>query len=84
MTAATASAGSEGGVGALSSSLKRDGYVIFDPEVAEAMIDAAIAEIEPLFRPEGRASRTVRRAKRALRGRHTAISHRDEHRVQDA
>jgi ectoine hydroxylase-related dioxygenase (phytanoyl-CoA dioxygenase family) len=84
MTPVTASAGSEGGVGALSSSLKRDGYVIFDPEVPDATIDAAIAEIDPLFRPEGRASRALRRAKRALRGRHTAISHRDEHRVQDA
>jgi hypothetical protein len=84
MTAVTASTGSEGGVGALSSSLKRDGYVIFDPEVAEATIDAAIAEIGPLFHPEGRTSRAVRRAKRVLRGGHTAISHRDEHRVQDA
>ena len=84
MIAVTADAGSTGGVGALSSTLKRDGFVIFDPGIPEPTIDAAIAEIEPLFRPEGGASRVLRRAKRALRGRHTALSYRDELRVQDA
>jgi ectoine hydroxylase-related dioxygenase (phytanoyl-CoA dioxygenase family) len=84
MPAVTDSGGSQGGLDTLGSALKRDGYVIFDPEVPEAAIDAAIADIEPLFRPEGRASRLLRRAKRALRGRHTALSHRDEFRVQDA
>ena len=34
--------------------------------------------------PRPRRERALRRAKRALRGRHTAISHRDERRVQDA
>lgn len=69
---------------ALRSSLEHDGYVVFDPGIEESTIDGAIAEIEPLFRPEGAGSRALRRAKRALRGRHTAISHRDERRVQDA
>jgi ectoine hydroxylase-related dioxygenase (phytanoyl-CoA dioxygenase family) len=66
------------------SSLDRDGYVIFDPGIAEATIDGAIADVEPLFRDESRFDSTMRRAKRALRGRDRTISHRDANRVGDA
>ncbi len=69
---------------ALRTSLERDGYVVFDPGIGEATLEGAVSEIESLFRPETGAQRALRRAKRALRGRHTAISHRDERRVQDA
>ncbi len=68
----------------LAVALERDGYVIFDPGIGTDVIDGAIAEIEHHFRPEGAVEGGLRRAKRALRGRHTAISHRDERRVQDA
>lgn len=68
----------------LREALDRDGYVVFDPGIDEATIDAAVAGIEPLFSPESAPARTMRRARRALLGRHTAISHRDERRVQDA
>ncbi len=69
---------------ALGEALDRDGYAVFDPGISEATIDAAIARIEPLFSAETRAGRTLRRARRAVLGRHTAISLRDDRRVQDA
>jgi ectoine hydroxylase-related dioxygenase (phytanoyl-CoA dioxygenase family) len=68
----------------LRDSLERDGYAVLDLGLDDAVLERAVAEIEPLFRPEGSVARTVRRARRALLGRHTAISHRDERRVQDA
>jgi ectoine hydroxylase-related dioxygenase (phytanoyl-CoA dioxygenase family) len=69
---------------ALRTLLDEAGYVIFDPGVPEATIDAAIAETEPHFRVEGSLERTVRRMRRALRGRSRTMSHRDPARVQDA
>lgn len=73
-----------GSVGTRRESLERDGYLVVDPGIDQETIDGAIADVEPLFRPESGASRMVRRAKRAVLGRHRAISHRDERRVQDA
>ena len=68
----------------LASSLARDGYVVFDPRIDASVIDGAIGAIEDQFQPEGSMARALRRAKRAVRGRHTAVSLRDERRVQDA
>lgn len=65
-------------------SFERDGYLVFDPGLDEATIDAAIARIEPEFRPEGRLGGLLRRGKRALLGRDKALSQRHEVRIQDA
>jgi len=66
------------------SSFERDGYLVFDPDLDESTIDAAIARIEPEFRPEGRLGGFLRRAKRAALGRDKALSQRHEVRIQDA
>src|SRR5688572_24069511 len=68
----------------LTASLDRDGYVIFDPELPESVVDGAVSEIESEFREEGSLERTMRRARRALGGRGHTLSKRDEVRVQDA
>ena len=77
-------AASATGVEVLGGSFERDGYMVFDPQIAEATIDAAIGDIAAEFHAEGNLGQLARRARRAVRGRHTAISHRDEVRVQDA
>jgi ectoine hydroxylase-related dioxygenase (phytanoyl-CoA dioxygenase family) len=69
---------------ALRDSLERDGYAILDLGLDDTVLDRAVSEVEPLFRPEGGMARAIRRGRRAVLGRHTAISHRDERRVQDA
>lgn len=63
--------------------LRRDGYAIFDPQIDEATLDGAIADLADQFRPEGGLARNLRRARRAVLGRHTTLSHRDGRRVQD-
>jgi len=68
----------------LRKALDADGYVIFDPQLPESVIDGAVSEIESEFRAEGSLERSVRRARRALGGRGNTLSHRDEVRVQDA
>lgn len=73
-----------GGAEDLQVSLERDGYLIFDSGIAESTLDAVVADIEGEFRPESSLPRTLRRARRAILGRHTAVSHRDEVRLQDA
>ena len=80
----TAGVGSTEKLEAARRSLERDGYIVFDPGIPEGTLDATIERIGPEFRPEGAAGRFLRRAKRAVRGRHTAISHRDKVRLQDA
>jgi ectoine hydroxylase-related dioxygenase (phytanoyl-CoA dioxygenase family) len=69
----------------LKTSLDRDGYVIFDPELPPGVVDGAVSEIESDFRPESSLERTIRRGRRALPGgRARTLSKRDEVRVQDA
>jgi ectoine hydroxylase-related dioxygenase (phytanoyl-CoA dioxygenase family) len=69
---------------ALQHALDEDGYVVFDPEIEERTIDAAIADTSGHFRTEGRVEGAIRRARRALGGRRRTLSHRDPARVQDA
>jgi ectoine hydroxylase-related dioxygenase (phytanoyl-CoA dioxygenase family) len=69
---------------ALRGSLEDDGFAVLDLGLDESVLERAVSEIERLFRPEGGLARAIRRGRRAVLGRHTAISHRDERRVQDA
>ena len=71
-------------VSAARGAFERDGYLVFDPGLDEATLDAAIARIEPEFRPEDRLGAYFRRGKRALLGRDKALSQRHEVRIQDA
>ncbi len=68
----------------LRTSLDRDGYVIVASGVPEETIDAARADTDAQIHPEGSLARLARRGRRAVFGKHTAVSERTERRVQDA
>jgi ectoine hydroxylase-related dioxygenase (phytanoyl-CoA dioxygenase family) len=70
--------------GTLREQLDRDGYVIVDAGISPETIDAARADTDAEIHPEGSAARLTRRAKRAVLGKHRAVSARTDRRVQDA
>jgi ectoine hydroxylase-related dioxygenase (phytanoyl-CoA dioxygenase family) len=69
---------------ALSESLEREGFVIFDSGVPEETIDRARADADSQIYPESTLAETIRRGRRAVFGKHTTVSARTERRVQDA
>jgi ectoine hydroxylase-related dioxygenase (phytanoyl-CoA dioxygenase family) len=65
-------------------SFERDGFLIFDPGLGADRVDAVVAAIEGEFHAESGASRTLRRARRAVLGKSSTLAYRDERRILDA
>jgi ectoine hydroxylase-related dioxygenase (phytanoyl-CoA dioxygenase family) len=72
------------GTARLREQLDRDGFVIVDAGVPEATMDAVRADTDAEIYAESSRARLLRRAKRAVLGKHRAPSARTDRRVQDA